>query len=101
VLPVAPLSGKWVRSALLQCVKNNNEGIFHLSPANETSYYALALKIGAKKENISCNIQKQPDSNLRKKCSWLPRYAKLGTRESSVKLNLVMPNWQDILDNIK
>jgi dTDP-4-dehydrorhamnose reductase len=101
VLPVAPLSGKWVRSALLKCVKNNNEGIFHLSPTNETSYYTLALKIGAKKENTSCNIQKQPDSSLRKNCSWLPRYAKLGTLESSVKLDLVMPNWQDVLDNIK
>lgn len=58
-LPVAPLSSKWVGTALLQCLKSKNEGIFHLSPIDETSYYTLAIEIGARKGEPPEKIQKQ------------------------------------------
>lgn len=100
-LPVAPLSGKWVQTALLKCLKNKNEGIFHLSPKDETSYYTLVKEIGARKGKPSTKIQKQSRRSLLKKILWLPRYAKLSAKESSEKLGLNMPRWLDTLKGVE
>ena len=100
-LPVAPLSSKWVGTALLQCLKNENEGIFHLSPIDETSYYTLAKEIGARKGEPPEKIQKQSKKSLLKNCLWLPRYAKLSAKKSSESLGLKMPKWMDALKGVK
>lgn len=100
-LPVAPLPGKWVGAALLQCLKNKNEGIFHLSPIDETSYYEFAKEIGARKGQPPKKIQKQSRRSLLKNCLWLPRYAKLSTKISSERLGLEMPKWIDVLEREK
>ena len=98
---MAPLPGKWVGAALLQCLKNKNEGIFHLSPIDETSYYEFAKEIGARKGQPQEKIQKQSRRSLLKNCLWLPRYAKLSTKISSKKLGLEMPIWMDTLKGVK
>jgi dTDP-4-dehydrorhamnose reductase len=100
-LPVAPLSSKWVGTALLQCLKSKNEGIFHLSPIDETSYYTLAKEIGARKGEPPEKIQKQSKKSLLKNCLWLPRYAKLSAKKSSESLGLKMPKWMDALKGVK
>lgn len=100
-LPVAPLSSKWVGTALLQCLKNKNEGIFHLSPINETSYYELAKEIGIRKEQPQEKVRKQSRRSLLKNCLWLPRYAKLSAIESSLNLGLNMPKWTDAVEEIR
>ena len=94
------MRGKWVQEGIQKCVNVIEEMILHFSPIDETSYYNLALEIVAKKR-ANENVLTQSEKDLRKKCLWIPRHAKLGTQKSSRMLNLKMPKWLDILQEIK
>lgn len=99
-MPVAPLRGKWVQKGLQKCINMKEEMILHFSPIDETSYHNLALEIVAKK-CAKENVLTQSEKDLRKKSLWIPRHAKLGTQKSSIMLNLEMPKWIDVLQEIK
>jgi len=101
LLPVAPLRGKWVQEGIQKCVNIKEEMILHFSPIDETSYHNLALELVAKKKRGKENVLSQSEEDLRKKCSWIPSHAKLGTQKSSIMLNLEMPKWIDVLKEIK
>lgn len=98
-LPVAPLSLSWAVEAITRCLGFSENGIYHLSPKNETSYFDLAEKAALKHGLKQSLIQRQPLAELQQRLPQIPKHAALAAKQTAPKLGMSFPLWEEAVNS--
>ena len=98
-LPVAPLSLPWTLDVITRCLSFSENGIYHLSPRNETNFFNLAEKAALKHGLKRSLIQRQPLAELQQRLPQIPKHAALAAKQSATKLGMSFPFWEKAVDS--
>lgn len=98
-LPVAPLSLPWAAEAIIRCLSFSENGIYHLSPRNETNFFDLAEKAALKHGLKRSLIERQPLAELQERHPQIPKHAALAARQTATKLGMSFPFWEEAIDS--
>lgn len=98
-LPVAPLSLPWTVDVITRCLDFSKNGIYHLSPKDETNYFDLAEKVAVKNGFKRSLIQRQPLAELQQRLPQIPEHAALAAQQTATKLGMSFPFWEEAVDS--